>query len=105
MFLFIINNRYMMDKKAETGYNTNYSTKKDNIRNELPFQNILNYPNNIFQIGPMPNIVFVDTNFLNKKRESQDSSTIGMNQSEDKTKRKYLIPINIIYFIFKIFYW
>ena len=53
----------------------------------------------------MPNIVFVDTNFLNKKRESQDSSTIGMNQSEDKTKRKYLIPINIIYFILKIFYW
>ena len=91
-----------MDKKIETCYNMNYSTKKENLRNELPFQNMLNYPNNIFQFGPMPNIVFVDTNFLSKKRESKDSNPIDMMQSQEKTKSKYLIPINIIYFILKI---
>jgi hypothetical protein len=91
-----------MDKKTEACYNLNYSTKKDNLRNELPFQNMLNYPNNIFQFGPMPNIVFVDTNFLNKKRESKDSNQIDMIQFQEKTKCKYLIPINIIYFILEI---
>ena len=64
---------------------------------------MLNYSNNLFQFGPIPNIVFVDTNFLSKKRESQDSNQICMMQSEEKTKCKYLIPINIIYLILKIF--
>ena len=46
-------------------------------------------PNNIFQFSPLPNIVFVDTNFLNKKRESQELLPNDILPSEDKSKCKY----------------
>ena len=101
MFLFIINNRYM-DRKNQKIYSRDNSNKKDNnirnLRNEIPFQNMMLNPNNIFQFGPIPNIVFVDTNFLNKKRESQDLSPNDILPSEDKSKCKYLYQFNIIYF-------
>ena len=99
MFLFIINNRYIMDKKNENIYNMNFPNKKDNLRNEIPFQNMLNYQNNIFPFGPVPNIVFVDTNFLKKKRESQELSQNDILSSGDKANRKYLYLL-ILYIFF-----
>lgn len=78
-----------MDKKNENSYNIKYPIKKDNLRNEIAFQNMLIHQNNLFPIGPMPNIVFVDTNFLNKKREVQELSTSDILGSGDKSKCKY----------------
>ena len=91
-----------MDKKNENIYNMNFSNKKDNLRNEIPFPNMINYQNNIFPFGPIPNIVFVGTNFLNKKRENQELSPIETFPSGDKTKRKYLYLL--ILYIFKNFF-
>ena len=89
-----------MDKKNKNIYNMNYSNKKDNLRNEIPFQNMVINPNNIFQFGPMPNIVFVDTNFLNKKRAQEDlQPTADIHPSRDNSKSKYFILFNIIYFL------
>ena len=89
MFLIIINNRYM-DRKNQKIYSRDNSNRKDNnIRNEIPFQNMLINPNNIFQFSPLPKIVFVDTNFLNKKRESQELLPNDILPSEDKSKCKY----------------
>ena len=99
MFLFIINNRYIMDKKNEGIYNMNFPNKKDNLINEIPFQNMINYQNNIFPFGPVPNIVFVDTNFLKKKRESQELSQNDILSSGDKANRKYLYLL-ILYIFF-----
>jgi hypothetical protein len=45
--------------------------------------------NNIIPMGPMPNIVLVDTNFLNRKREGQDISANNVFTSNDNFKRKY----------------
>jgi hypothetical protein len=81
----------------------NYSNKRDNLRNEIPFQNMVINPNNLFQFGPMPNIVFVDTNFLNKKRGQEEIQSNDNIQSRDNSKCKYFILINIIYFFWKIF--
>ena len=93
-----------MDKKNKNIYNMNFSNKKDNLRNEIPFQNMVINPNNIFQFGPMPNIVFVDTNFLNKKRAQEDlQPTADIHPSRDNSKSKYFILFNIIYFLWKIF--
>ena len=58
-------------------------------------------PNNIFQFGPMPNIVFVDTNFLNKKRGQEDLQPTDILPSRDNSKSKYFILFNIIYFFEK----
>ena len=89
-----------MDKKNEGIYNMNFPNKKDNLRNEIPFQNMLNYQNNIFPFGPVPNIVFVDTNFLNKKRAQEDlQPTADIHPSRDNSKSKYFILFNIIYFL------
>lgn len=80
-----------MDKKNKNIYNMNYSNNKDNLRNEIPFQNMVINPNNIFQFGTMPNIVFVDTNFLKKKRESEELSSNDILHSQDNSKSKYFI--------------
>ena len=92
-----------MDKKNKNLHNMNYSNKRDNLRNEIPFQNMVINPNNLFQFGPMPNIVFVDTNFLNKKRGQEEIQSNDNIQSRDNSKCKYFILINIIYFFWKIF--
>ena len=91
-----------MDKKNENSYNIKYPIKKDNLRNEIAFQNMLIHPNNLFPIGPMPNIVFVDTNFLNKKREAQELSTSDILGTGDKSKRKYYFKL-LLYFFMKYF--
>jgi hypothetical protein len=91
-----------MDKKNPNVYNINHSNKKDNLRNEIPFQNMLLNPNNIFQIGPVPNIVFVNTNFLNKKRETQELSSNDILSSEDIKKCKYFYLL-ILYIFRNIF--
>ena len=92
-----------MDKKNQNIYKSNHSNKKDNLRNEIPFQNMLLNRNNIFQIGPVPNIVFVNTNFLNKKREPQELSSNDNISTEDKNKCKYLYLL-ILYIFFEIFF-
>lgn len=92
-----------MDKKNQNIYKSNHSNKKDNLRNEIPFQNMLLNPNNIFQIGPVPNILFVNTNFLNKKRESEDLSSNDNASPEDKKKCKYLFLLILYIFIQNIF--
>ena len=90
-----------MDKINKNIYNMNFPNKKDNLRNEIPFQNMVINPNNIFQFGPMPNIVFVDTNFLNKKRGQEDLQPTDILPSRDNSKSKYFILFNIIYFFEK----
>jgi hypothetical protein len=91
-----------MDKKNENSYNIKYPIKKDNLRSEIAFQNMLIHPNNLFPIGPMPNIVFVDTNFLNKKREVQDLSTCDILGTGEKSKCKYYFKL-LLYFFYEIF--
>ena len=91
-----------MDKKNENSYNIKFPIKKDNLRNEIAFQNMLIHPNNLFPIGPMPNIVFVDTNFLNKKREVQDLSTCDILGTGEKSKCKYYFKL-LLYFFMKYF--
>ena len=89
-----------MDKKNENIYNMNYSNKKDNLRNEIPYPNMINYQNNIFPFGPIPNFVLVGPNFLNKKREAQEISPIETLSSGDKTKSKYLFLLYLLIYIF-----
>ena len=45
-----------MDKKNKNIYNMNYSNNKDNLRNEIPFQNMVINPNMqfCFGYGPFP---------------------------------------------------
>lgn len=78
-----------MDRKAENKYNMNFSNKNDNMRHEMPFQNMMINSSNIFQFRPMPNIVLIDRNFLNKKREGPETSSTDMHCPGDKNKRKY----------------
>ena len=80
-----------MDKENKNIYNMNYSNNKDNLRNEIPFQNMVINPNNIFQFGTMPNIVFVDTNFLKKKREPEELLSNDILPSQDNSNSKYFI--------------
>ena len=78
-----------MDRKIPNIYNTNYSARNMTYRNDTPFQNMVIRQNNIIPMGPMPNIVLVDTNFLNRKREGQDISANNVFTSNDNFKRKY----------------
>ena len=88
-----------MDKKNQNIYNMNYQPKKDNLRNEIAFQNILINPNNIFPIGPMSNIVLFNTNFLNKKREPQELLHNDIFNPGERAKRKYY-SILILYIFY-----
>ena len=78
-----------MDRKIPNIYNTNYSARNMTYRNDTPFQNMVIRQNNIIPMGPMPNIVLVDTNFLNRKREGQDISANNVFTPNDNFKRKY----------------
>jgi hypothetical protein len=78
-----------MDRKIPNLYNTNFSGRNDIYRTDIPFQNMSMRPNNMFQMGPMPNYMFVDTTFLNKKREGQVLSGNSAFNSSDNSKSKY----------------
>jgi hypothetical protein len=78
-----------MDRKIPNIYNTNYSARNMTYRNDTPFQNMVIRQNNIIPMGPMPNIVLVDTNFLNRKREGQDISANNVFTPNDNFKSKY----------------
>ena len=78
-----------MDRKIPSIYNTNYSARNMTYRNDTPFQNMVIRQNNIIPMGPMPNIVLVDTNFLNRKREGQDISANNVFTPNDNFKSKY----------------
>jgi hypothetical protein len=45
--------------------------------------------NGIIPIAPMPNIVYMDTNYLNKKRDAKDISSGTAYNSIDNTKSKF----------------
>ena len=51
-----------MDRKIQKIYNADYMTRNDGYRNVMPFQNMSIGQNSIIPMGPMPNIVLVDTN-------------------------------------------
>ena len=78
-----------MDRKIPNMYNLNYSARNMPYRTDTPFQNMSIRQNNIIPMGPMPNIVLVDTNFLNRKREGQDISVNNVFTPNDNFKRKY----------------
>ena len=78
-----------MDRKIPNLYNTNFSARNDVYRNDIPFQNMVIRPNNMIQMGPLQNYVFVDNNFLNKKREAQELSGKSAFNSSDNSKSKY----------------
>ena len=78
-----------MDRKIPNIYNTNYSARNMTYRNDTPFQNMVIRQNNIIPMGPMPNIVLVDTNFLNRKREGQDILANNVFTPNDNFKSKY----------------
>ena len=78
-----------MDRKIPNMYNANFSARNDVYRNDMPFQNMVIRQNNMIPVGPMPNYVYVDTNFLNKKREGQDISGNSAFNSNDNIKSKY----------------
>ena len=78
-----------MDRKIQKIYNADYMTRNDGYRNVMPFQNMSIGQNSIIPMGPMPNIVLVDTNFLNRKREGQNISANNVFTPNDNFKRKY----------------
>ena len=78
-----------MDKKFENKYSYNYVPRNDVYRNQIPFQNMIRSQNGIIPIAPMPNIVYMDTNYLNKKREAKDISAGNAYNSIDNTKSKF----------------
>ena len=78
-----------MDKKIQNIYNTNYLVRNDAYRSDMPFQNMVLRQNSIIPMGPMPNIVLVDTNYLNRKREGQDLSANTAFNPRDNTNCKY----------------
>lgn len=78
-----------MDRKIPNMYNANFAARNDVYRNDMPFQNMVIRQNNMIPVGPMPNYVYVDTNFLNKKREGQDISGNSAFNSNDNIKSKY----------------
>ena len=78
-----------MDKILENKYSLNYSSRNALYRNQIPYQNMIIGQNGIIPIAPVPNIVYVDTNYLNKKREAKDISTSNMYNSVDNTKSKF----------------
>ena len=78
-----------MDRKIPNLYNTNFSARNEVYRNDMPFQNMVIRPNNLIPMGPMPNYMFVDTNFLNKKREAKELSGNSAFNSSDNSKSKY----------------
>ncbi len=55
----------------------------------MPFQNMAIRQNNIIPMGPMPNIVLVDTNYLNRKREGQELSVNYAFDPSDNSNCKY----------------
>ena len=78
-----------MDKKFENKYSYNYVSRNDVYRNQIPFQNVIRSQNGIIPIAPMPNIVYMDTNYLNKKRDAKDISSGTAYNSIDNTKSKF----------------
>ena len=78
-----------MDKKIPNSYNTNFTAKNDAFKNEIPFQNMMIRQNNMIPLGPIPNYLYYDTNFLNKKREAQELPGNSAFNSNNNSKSKY----------------
>ena len=78
-----------MDRKIQKIYNADYMTRNDGYRNVMPFQNMSIGQNSIIPMGPMPNIVLVDTNYLNRKREGQELSVNYTFDPSDNSNCKY----------------
>ena len=78
-----------MDKKPENKYTFNYSSRNDLYRNQITYPNIIMGQNGIIPIAPMPNIVYLDANYLNKKREADDIPSVNVINNADNTKSKF----------------
>ena len=78
-----------MDRKIPNLYNTTYAARNDIYRNGMPFQNMVIRQNNTIPMSSMQNYVYVNTNYLNKKREGQDISGNSAFNSSDNSKSKY----------------
>lgn len=79
-----------MDTKKEKFYNMTNQKKKDNLRNEITFQNMLVNPNNIFELRTIPNVLILNPNFLNKKRDQPINENIDSNNDNNKSKYQFL---------------
>lgn len=86
-----------MDTNNEKIYNNNYQSKKGNLRNEVAFQNMIINPNAIYGIQPMPNLLFVENNFLNKKRGASPNGN-NITNFDSNNKCKYLLSILNLFF-------
>ena len=87
-----------MDTTNEKIYNNNYQSKKGNLRNDVAFQNMIINPNAIYGIQPMPNLLYLENNFLSKKRGTTSATGNNTTNFDSNSKCKYLLSILNLFF-------